>query len=325
VYIESVELFLNDIDWLSRRQFGSDENNLGIHFNAVNLMHPEKLRFQYMLEGLGNTWITTSDRYVNFPKLPPGTYHFKVRASVNNQFMLAPVAIYTFTIDKPVWQRWWFLALATLLLSGIIIAIIRYRDHQRESVQALRQAHLQSQLETLRSQVSPHFFFNSLNTLMSLIDEDKKQALQYTAHLSDFFRRIVQLRNEDLILMKEELELVEDYLFIQRQRFGNGIQLHNKLNEEVMHSKKIAPLTLQLLIENAIKHNAFTEQQPLHITLHTERDYLVVSNNKQQKIGKEPGTGMGLQNIKHRYRLLTMQEVLVHDDLHYFRISLPLL
>ena len=92
-----------------------------------------------------------------------------------------------------------------------------------------------------------------------------------------------------------------------------------------MHTKKIAPLTLQLLIENAIKHNAFTEQQPLHITLHTERDYLVVSNNKQQKIGKEPGTGMGLQNIKHRYRLLTMQEILVHDDLHYFRISLPLL
>jgi sensor histidine kinase YesM len=325
VYIESAELFLNDIDWQARRQFGSDENNLGIHFNAVNLMHPEKLRFQYMLEGLGNTWITTSDRYVNFPKLPPGTYHFKVRASVNNQFMLAPVAIYTFTIDNPVWQRWWFLALATLLLSGIIIAIIRYRDHQRESVQALKQAHLQSQLETLRSQVSPHFFFNSLNTLMSLIDEDKKQALQYTAHLSDFFRRIVQLRNEDLILMKEELELVEDYLFIQRQRFGNGIQLHNKLNEEVMHTKKIAPLTLQLLIENAIKHNAFTEQQPLHITLHTERDYLVVSNNKQQKIGKEPGTGMGLQNIKHRYRLLTMQEVSVHDDLHHFRISLPLL
>lgn len=325
VYIESVELFLNAIDWQLLHRFGSDENNLGIHFNAVNLMHPEQLRFQYMLEGLGNTWITTSDRYVNFPKLPPGTYHFKVRASSNKQFTLSPVVIYTFTIEKPLWQRWWFLVLATLLLAGIIIGIIRYRDQQRESVQALKQAHLQSQLETLRSQVSPHFFFNSLNTLMSLIDEDKKQALQYTAHLSDFFRRIVQLRNEDAILLKEELELVEDYLFIQRQRFGNGIQLHNKLNEDVMLSKKIAPLTLQLLVENAIKHNAFTEQQPLHITLHTEKEYLVVSNNKQQKIGKEPGTGMGLQNIKHRYRLLTMQEVLVHDDLHYFRISLPLL
>lgn len=325
VFIESVELFLNAINWQATNRFGSDENNLGIHFNAINLLHPEQLRFQYMLEGLGNTWVTTSDRYVNFPQLPPGTYHFKVRASVNKQFLLSPVVVYSFTIERPVWQRWWFLALAALMLAGIVILIIRYRDRQREHVQALQQAHLQSQLETLRSQVSPHFFFNSLNTLMSLIDEDKQQALQYTAHLSDFFRRIVQLRNEDAILLQEELELVEDYLFIQRQRFGNGIQLHNKMNSDVVHSKKIAPLTLQLLVENAIKHNAFTEQQPLHITLHAESDRLVVSNNKQQKIGKEPGTGMGLQNIKHRYQLLTMHEVLVQEDAHHFRVSLPLL
>ena len=324
-YIESVELFLNRISWQQGQQFAAEENNIGIHFDAVHLVQPESVKFQYMLEGLGKTWITTRDRYVNFPKLPPGQYTLKVRASVSNQFALSPVAAYHFTIARPYWQRWWFILLATTGLAALVLALIRYRDRQREHVQQLRQAHLQSQLETLRSQVSPHFFFNSLNTLMSLIEENPKQALQYTAHLSDFFRKVVQIRNEEKILLEEELRLVEDYLFIQQQRFGAGIQLSNKLNADTLHQKKIAPLTLQLLVENAIKHNAFTGQQPLHISLHEQEGYLHVSNNRREKMGREPGAGMGLQNIRHRYALLTAQPLQVHADEAHFRVSIPLL
>lgn len=324
-YFERITLFLNDIDSNSHNRFSSDENNFGFHFNAVDFTHAADMQFQYMLEGLSNKWMTTKDHYVNFPKLPPGNYVFRVRASVNGSFGLSPVAVYQFYIAKPLWQRWWFIVLASGLLAGLLWWLIRYRERQQQHVQQLQQAHLQSQLATLKSQVSPHFFFNSLNTLMALIEDDrKKQALDYTAHLSDFFRKIVQFRNEDTIPLRSELALVADYVFIQQQRFGNALQLDLSGDEAAINAAKIAPLTLQLLIENAIKHNSLTVANPLRIHIAVSTDWITVSNNLLPKIAAEKGEGMGLQNIEHRYQLLTGKHIdIVHSATH-FTVSVPI-
>lgn len=324
-YIERISLFLNDIDTSQHNRFNSDENNFGFHFNAIDFTHAADMQFQYMLEGLSNKWMTTKDHYVNFPKLAPGHYVFRVRASVNGSFNLSPVAEYSFHIAKPIWQRWWFITLAASLLAALLWWLMRYREKQQQHIQQLQQAHLQSQLATLKSQVSPHFFFNGLNTLMALIEDDRKQqALDYTAHLSDFFRKIVQFRNEETIPLRSELALVADYVFIQQQRFGSALQLDLSGDDAAINTAKIAPLTLQLLIENAIKHNSLTTTHPLLIRISVTDQWIAVSNNLQPKISTEKGEGLGLQNIEHRYRLLTGRSIQIIRSTTHFTVSVPI-
>ena len=161
-YIDHAELFLADFNIDSIHEFSSDENNLGIHFNAIDLDHPGKVQFQYLLQGFGTTWINTKDRYVNFPKLPPGHYTFRAKASLSSNFINASEVSYSFTVHPPFWLRWWFIVVSIIVTAAGIWLIIRYREKQQQRWQQLKQENLQSQLETLKSQINPHFFFNSL-------------------------------------------------------------------------------------------------------------------------------------------------------------------
>ena len=324
-FIDYAELFLSAFNIDTAHIFKHNENNIGIHFNAVDLNHPDKIQFQYMLEGLGKTWVTTKDNYINFPKLPPGNYTFKVRASLNQQFENSPMASWSFTVKKPFWLRWWFIVLVILIAGFSIWRIVKYRENQLRKWQHLQRENLQSQLDTLKAQVSPHFLFNSMNTLVALIEEEPKTAVSYANHLSDLFRKIVQHRHNDTIPLVEEIALIEDYFFIQQKRFANGLVLENKLHPENSVNMQIAPLTLQLLVENAIKHNTFTKELPLVISIETNDGYLVVRNNLRVKPYPEAGAGMGLQNIQRRYKLLTGKEVLVERSKTHFSVFIPLI
>ncbi|MES2778107.1 MAG: two-component regulator propeller domain-containing protein [Bacteroidota bacterium] len=325
-FIERTTLFLDDFNASEKTDFNAGENNISIHFNAIDLSHPARIRFQYMLQGLSKEWITTKDHYVNYPKLPPGTYSFRVRASLSDAFNYSPEAMYSFTIARPLWQKWWFIGLMILLLAAGVWWLVRYREAVAKRWQQLQKENLQSRLDTLQSQVSPHFFFNSLNTLIALIEEEPKMAVAYTNHLSDFFRKVVQYREKDSIPLAEEVALINDYFFIQQKRFGRGIRLINNIPGEILEAKKIAPLSLQLLAENAIKHNAFTQQQPLLLELSVnENEWLVIKNNLQAKQNQETGAGMGLQNIQRRYKLLTGKDVEVEKTDLSFIVKIPLI
>ncbi|CAN5493142.1 hypothetical protein BH10BAC3_BH10BAC3_30700 [soil metagenome] len=324
-YIDHAELFLTDFNIDSIKEFSSEENNLGIHFNAIDLDHPDKVQFQYWLDGFNATWINTKDRYVNFPKLPPGDYTFRVKASLSSNFKNSAEAIYRFKILHPYWQRWWFILLSLLSIAACVWLLIRYREKQQQRWQQLKQENLQSQLETLKSQINPHFFFNSLNTLVALIEEEPKAAVNYTTHLSDFFRKMVQYRFRDLIPLEEELAMIKDYFYIQQQRFGDAFRIIDNIDKKTAATQQIAPLTLQLLVENAIKHNTFTMQDPLLIQLNIEAQWLTVANNIKPKIHPETGAGMGLQNIFRRYKLLTSKEVIIENNSHTFKVSVPLI
>jgi ligand-binding sensor domain-containing protein len=324
-YIDHAELFLTDFNIDSVNEFSADENNLGIHFNAIDLDHPAKVQFQYLLEAFNATWISTKDRYVNFPKLTPGHYTFRVRASLSNNFTLTPEVSYSFTINKPFWQRSWFIVFCVLAIAGLIWLVVRYREKQQKRWQDLKQEKLQSQLETLKSQVNPHFFFNSLNTLVALIEEEPKAAVNYTNHLSDFFRKMVQYRFRDVIPLDEELDMIKDYFYIQQQRFSKSLQLNNHIDLKTATTRQVAPLTLQLLVENAIKHNTFTIQHPLLIEIYTDDEWLIVSNNLKPKLHPETGEGMGLQNIIRRYKLLTWKDVIIEKNGDWFKVKIPLM
>ena len=202
---------------------------------------------------------------------------------------------------------------------------VKAREKSVKKVERLQQEKIQFQFETLRNQVNPHFLFNSFNTLISIIEDDPKMAVEYVEQLSDFFRNIVNYRDKDIIAVKEELELLKTYLFLQQKRFGNSLSLNINLSDQEKAQNFIPPLTMQLLAENAIKHNAVSKETPLAIDIFMKDERLIVQNNINAKFSQAAGAGMGLQNIVNRYTLLSNQNVIIDNGDQFFRVSLPLL
>ncbi|MFN8143693.1 MAG: two-component regulator propeller domain-containing protein [Bacteroidia bacterium] len=325
IKITGISLFLENIDPEKQRDFAYDENNLRIDFSSIWYSDPEKIHFSYLLDGFTTKWQETKDRSVTFPKLPPGKYRFRVRAALNEIDKDTPEANYSFVVHAPLWQRWWFRSLMFLLATVIFYILIRRREERLLKVDRLQKEKIQFQFETLRSQVNPHFLFNSFNTLITVIEENPNKAVEYVERLSEFFRNIVTYRDKDLIRLEEELNLLDNYIFIQKKRYGDSLQLNIHVDPEVRHSFLIPPLTLQLLAENAIKHNSVSRETPLGIDLFFSQDLLFVRNNVNPKIHKEKSTGLGLQNIVNRYKLLTTLPVKIDHAEDHFTVALPIL
>lgn len=191
--------------------------------------------------------------------------------------------------------------------------------------EVLEKENLISQFETLKNQINPHFLFNSLNTLITLIEEDQNTAVEYTQKLSDFFRSILQTNNQSLIQLDEELEIIHTYFYLQQKRYGSNLQLVSIVPDQYL-STMIPPLCLQMLVENAIKHNIISTAQPLVVHLNiTENNYLTVSNNLQARIEPQNQTGIGIQNVKNRYRFFTDKPVEIIRTSTHFTVALPLL
>ncbi|MEI9958728.1 MAG: histidine kinase [Ferruginibacter sp.] len=203
---------------------------------------------------------------------------------------------------------------------------VKRREKQLKKVQQLQQEKIQFEFQVLRNQVNPHFLFNSFNTLISYIEEDPGMAVDYVEKLSAFFRNIVNYRDQDVITLGEELSVLTTYFYLQQKRHGKSLMLNISISAEEKKLIFIPPLTLQLLIENAIKHNAVSKETPLEITISLEnKKQLVIKNNINPKITREPGTGTGLQNIIKRYSLLSNEPVTVNNDGAYFTVILPIL
>jgi ligand-binding sensor domain-containing protein len=325
VVIDRVQLFLNDIEVADGHVFSSGDNNISFYYTGLAYSQPEKVQYQYKLEGYGNEWITTNDRRRDFPKLAPGTYTFHVRASLNRNFDNAEEATFTFTIQKPLWMRWWFIALCVIALGALLYWYIKDREKRLQKWERLEKEKIKSQFETLRNQVNPHFLFNSFNTLVSEIEDDPKRAVEYVEHMADFFRSIVTYREKDIITLGEEINIIKDYLFIQRKRYGDAFIVNIDISAAEENEYYIAPLTLQLLAENAIKHNAILKEKPLLLEIFLEQEQLVVRNNINPKLHPEKSGGLGLQNIQKRYELLTKKTVMISNDDEFFTVIIPVI
>ena len=193
-----------------------------------------------------------------------------------------------------------------------------------EEKEMLKRESLQAQLNALRNQVNPHFLFNNLNTLSSLIPENPKHAVDFVQQLSKVYRHILEVKEEKSILLKDEIDVLNAYAFLLKTRFGNNLDVKINVPDEKLH-QKIVPLSLQILMENAIKHNIVSSEKPLHIDVFTENGSLVVSNNLQMKNQVNESTGIGLDNIRNRYKLLGDKEVKVTENENSFTVSIPLI
>lgn len=182
---------------------------------------------------------------------------------------------------------------------------------------------LSSRYESLKSQVNPHFLFNSLNALTSLVYKDQDQAALFIRKLADVYRYVLDTRDTELVPLRDELEFVNDYVFLQKIRFDESIQIDLRIDTEL--DSLIPPLALQMLLENAVKHNIISEDDPLRISVFTEQGYLVIRNNLQPKVTWEEKTGLGLKNISARYEFLSDRKVLIEPSDNFFVVKLPLL
>ena len=181
-----------------------------------------------------------------------------------------------------------------------------------------------AKFESLKNQLDPHFLFNSLNVLTSLIDENPKQAEKFTTKLSKVYRYVLEQKDKDLIPLEEELHFAKSYMELLKMRFEDGISFN--IPETASNSElKILPLSLQLLLENAVKHNVITSESPLKISIYEERGYLIVENNINPKTSLEKSTKVGLKNIDNRYSLISKEEVVITTDNQIFKVKLPLL
>ncbi|NNT72654.1 Pr2TM family membrane protein [Flavobacterium sp. IMCC34852] len=181
-----------------------------------------------------------------------------------------------------------------------------------------------AQFESLKNQIDPHFLFNSLNVLSSLIEENPDNAQRFTTSLSKIYRYVLEQKDKELVSVEEELAFAKTYMNLLKMRFENSISYELPTHFDNPEAK-VVPLSLQLLLENTIKHNVASEQKPLHIKIYIENNYLIVENNLQKKEVLQDRKGVGLQNIVNRYGLISERKVLVDQTETAFKVKIPIL
>ncbi|MFC5408629.1 sensor histidine kinase [Larkinella bovis] len=216
---------------------------------------------------------------------------------------------------------------ANLVSVGIdesVYSLNRWRENTLEKEQ-LKKVSLQSQYESLKSQVNPHFLFNSLNSLSSLIADEPDRAELFVDEMSKVYRYLLQTNEGELTTLGTEMAFIQSYFHLLKTRYGTGIQLDVKIDEP-FPAYLLPPLTLQILVENAVKHNVIHASKPLLIEIKTTQvGRLVVRNNLQQKNNRMASNQVGLTNIVAKYRLLAQTDPIVTSDRTYFTVALPLL
>lgn len=186
----------------------------------------------------------------------------------------------------------------------------------------LEKENIKAQYDNLKSQVNPHFLFNSLNALTNLVYEDQDKAAKFIKQLSEVYRYVLDTRDKEIVPLEDELKFLDSYLFLQHIRFENNLITHVDLNGL---STYVAPLSVQMLFENAIKHNVISKEMPLEIKLYADGKSVVVENSLQPKdVSMEEPKGMGLENIINRYSFLSNDKVVIEKTETQFRVRLPL-
>ena len=224
------------------------------------------------------------------------------------------------------WASWIFSLVITIMVSAILHGknfLIGWKETILEA-EKLKKEQAIAQYETLKSQVNPHFLFNSLNVLTTLVHKDADVAEQFINQLSKVYRYILESRAQEIIDLDEEMRNLEAYVFLMKIRFGGNFIFDNQLTINA-NRYKVAPLTLQMLVENALKHNEVSKMHPLSISVFFQDNFIVIRNNLQLKTNQNDSTGIGLSNIRARYEFLSSQPISVSETDGFFTVKIPII
>ncbi len=288
--------------------------------------------------GIGNEYINNAlDQKISWIREPVKRLLLNIIAMVAYSFFASLILVYlfinlVFTLNPEdiTWQQYIGYTYVPIGITVVIATFLTSRGFLlswREAAietEKLKTENITSRYESLKNQVNPHFLFNSLNTLSSLVYEDPDMAAQFVRKLADVYRYVLDTRNQEVVSLAEERAFVISYIFLQKIRYENNLQVTINLPDD--SHMMIPPLSLQMLLENAMKHNEISDEKPLHIDLYLENDeYIVVRNSLQRKNTMEKLSGVGLNNIQWRYEYLTKKTVKIWADTDEFVVKLPVL
>lgn len=217
--------------------------------------------------------------------------------------------------------------IAVIFITHVYETVFLVRESENEMIrnEQLERARAEAELEALKNQIDPHFIFNSLNTLSHLIEENPVRAKLFNDNLADVYRYILQNKARGLVLLKEEMEFLESYFCLLQIRFEKAVHLELNIDKEQLDQYLIPPISLQILAENAIKHNEFSADTPLIFEVSMKNDELVVHNQVRKKTLRKTSSKIGLQNLQERYKLTTNREIRVQEEEKDFTVNLPVL
>ncbi|MEO6723024.1 MAG: two-component regulator propeller domain-containing protein [Ferruginibacter sp.] len=337
IYLSGLKVFNKDyrlatnIEELTHLKLGYDENFFSLELTAFNYHNPDQTWYAYKLEPFDKEWIYTKERLINYTNVPGGSYTFRYKASPGANNWNVKEKNITIFIGTVFYKTIWFWILMLALVAILLYRIYKYRINQREKIyslqtkaQALEKEKAIVQYESLKQQLNPHFLFNSLTSLRSLIRIDKKNAADFLDKMSLNYRYILKSAESELVPLKDELAFAQGYCDMQVVRFGKGLQVTIQVGEEQMY-KKIVPVTIQNLVENAIKHNIIDDQSPLKIYIGEETGWLVVRNNLQPKSFVETSNQYGLKHLQLLYRYLDERPIIIEKTTDDFTIKIPLI
>jgi len=284
--------------------------------------------------------------WLNYSWIETGIRHFSIRRGKVSFMVLGNLVVYFILIPAgKLFHTWYFLDkyenkeiefdienyliiniivfLLAIVVARLLVLIKKMRIAEQENLRLMEEKS-KAELNALKEQISPHFFFNTLSTLSAIVRNEKKEVgLEFIGEISKTYQYTLATK-QDLVTLKEEMSFLESYLFLLKKRYGEKLSFSQDLPEDIL-SSEIPPMSLQLLVENAIQHNVITREKPLHIRIFTEKGMICVENNLQEKESGLDSFGIGLQNLSNRYRLLSQKDIIITKDKHKFGVKLPLL
>lgn len=314
----------------SEVRLGVEDNNFSVVFGFLPLPQNNRHQFSYKLEGFDENWTNPSENdRATYTNISGGDYVFKLR--VSNGYSESKIAQIKVHIATVFYKRHWFLITCLIIIGSLIFAFLRFRANQRGRIHFLQlqsskleQDKTEIQYQNLINHLNPHFLFNSLTSLKSLIKTEPKVAANFLQKLSTIYRYILQNKDKDLVSLEQELSFVKHYFDLQKSRFQDGLKLTIDIDAAYL-SREIVPVTLQNLLENAIKHNTIEEENPLIINVLVADNYLIVKNNLQKKAFVETSNKQGLDSLKKLYKYLSEKPLETIESEDEFIVKVPLL
>lgn len=308
---------------------GVDDNNFGINYSVFSPTQ-EHYRYYYQLAGFDDKWIDAGSKtFANYTKIPGGNYVFRVKAVAGNVEILS--SDFPIHVAAHFYKTSWFLCLVLFIIAFLIYSFYRFRVQQSNEVHRLQaqtsrleKDKTEIQYQNLINHLNPHFLFNSLTSLNSLILTEPKQASKFLQKLSLIYRYILQNKEKESVTLEYEINFVKNYIDLQKSRFEEGLVINIDIPKQYL-SNGIVPVTLQNLFENAIKHNTIEDEKPLVISVYIEDEYLIIENNIQRKAYVETSNKQGLESLKKLYYYLTSEPLEIIETDETFTVKMPLL
>ena len=288
----------------------------GVHrFLNSKLPFEEKIALRLFLQVLISLMATLPLAYIGLNFLIPKLIRNLPIQEYNTPMSYLQVLMFTFGINMGFFGEYFFRAWKQKIIETERLA--------KENAM-MQKAYTQTQFANLQNQLNPHFLFNSIASLSSLIYENQDLAAKFLEHLAKVYRYVLEHKEQNLVSLQTELDFIKNYLFLLQTRFDKALQISFRVNAEAL-GKQIVPVTLQILLENATKHNVMTEAKPLLLSIFSTEQYLVIENNLQKKNIVETSNKLGLSHLKNLYAFLSPLPFLVEENETSFLVKIPLL